>query len=179
VPEDLELIMKMDGQLAELLMNKLRSDFKIDEEGVMYLRCVKALYGHIEAARLFYDDLNQTLTEKMNFVRNRYDPCVYNKRMDCGIVTARTHVDDIKFSAVLEDELTKVIDDLKEHYKEITIHEEDSHDYLGMIMMHDIKDQKVTIDMRKYISDCLDGFQDQEPDEKIKTVNTPATDHLF
>ncbi len=99
--------------------------------------------------------------------------------MDCGIVTARTHVDDIKFSAVLEDELTKVIDDLKEHYKEITIHEEDSHDYLGMIMMHDIKDQKVTIDMRKYISDCIDEFQDQEPDEKIKTVNTPTTDNLF
>jgi hypothetical protein len=52
VPEDLELIVKMDGQLAEL-MNELRPDFKIDEGGVMYLQCVKALYGHIEAARLF------------------------------------------------------------------------------------------------------------------------------
>jgi len=88
-------------------------------------------------------------------------------------------VDDIKFSAVSEDELTKVIGGLKEHFKEITVHEEDSHDYLGMIMMHDVKDQMVTIDMRKYISECVDKFQDQEPDEKIKTVNTPATDNLF
>ena len=31
------------------------------------------------AARLFYDDFNQTLVKKMNFVRNSYDPCVYNK----------------------------------------------------------------------------------------------------
>ena len=107
VPEDLKLIVKMDRQLAEP-MNELRPDFKIDEEGVMYLRCLKALNGHIEAARLFYIDLNQTLTEKMNSARNRYDPCVYNKRMDSGIVTARTHVDDIKISVVSEDELTKV-----------------------------------------------------------------------
>jgi hypothetical protein len=84
VPEDLELIVKMDRQLAEL-MNEVRSDFKIDEEGVMYLQCVKALYGHREAARLFYDDLNRTLAKKMNFVRNRYNPCVYNKRTDSGI----------------------------------------------------------------------------------------------
>jgi len=44
----------------------------------------------------------------MNSARNRYDPCVYNKRMDSGIITARTHVDDIKISVVSEDELTKV-----------------------------------------------------------------------
>jgi hypothetical protein len=48
VPEDLELIVKMDGQLAEL-MNELNPNFKI-QEGVMYLRCIKALYGHVEAA---------------------------------------------------------------------------------------------------------------------------------
>jgi hypothetical protein len=41
---------------------------------------VKALYGHIEAARLFYNDLNESLTTKMGFKRNGYDPCVYNKK---------------------------------------------------------------------------------------------------
>ncbi len=46
VPENLELIVKMDGQLAEL-MNEVSPNFKIDKEGIMYLRCVKALYGHI------------------------------------------------------------------------------------------------------------------------------------
>jgi hypothetical protein len=40
VPEDLKLIVKMDRQLAEP-MNELRPDFKIDEEGVMYLRCLR------------------------------------------------------------------------------------------------------------------------------------------
>jgi hypothetical protein len=63
----------MDGQLAEL-MNELNPDFKKQVDGIMYLRCIEALYGHVEAARLFYDDLNKTLVEKMSFVRNRYDP---------------------------------------------------------------------------------------------------------
>lgn len=77
VPEDLERIVKMEGELAEL-MCKLEPSFQLDENGVLYLKCMKALYGHIEAARLFYDDLNETLTQKLGFKRNQYDPCIYN-----------------------------------------------------------------------------------------------------
>jgi hypothetical protein len=49
------------------------------------------------------------------------------------------------------------------------VHHKDSHDYLGMVMSHDVENKKVTIDMRK----CIQEFQDQEPDERIKLVNTP------
>lgn len=57
VPDDMELIVKMKGELADLYcelnpnMNNMR-----DENGVLYLTCRKALYGRIEEARLFYDD---------------------------------------------------------------------------------------------------------------------------
>ncbi len=53
MPGDLELIVKMDGELAETFVD-LNPDFKLEEYGVLYLRCDKALYGHIEAVRLFY-----------------------------------------------------------------------------------------------------------------------------
>jgi hypothetical protein len=33
------------------------------------LRCKKALYGHIEAARLFYDDLDFTLQQEKVYAR--------------------------------------------------------------------------------------------------------------
>jgi hypothetical protein len=66
VPDDLELIVKMEGELAELFA-ELNPEFKLDEDGVLYLRCLMALYGHIEAARLFYDELDNSLTTKMNF----------------------------------------------------------------------------------------------------------------
>ena len=37
----------MDGQLAEL-MNELNPDFKKQEDGIMYLRCIEALYEHVD-----------------------------------------------------------------------------------------------------------------------------------
>lgn len=36
IPDDLELIVKMEGKLTTL-MNELCDDFKVDENGVMYL----------------------------------------------------------------------------------------------------------------------------------------------
>jgi hypothetical protein len=55
---------------------------------------------------------------------------------------------------------------MKEIYEEITVHAEDSHDYLGMIMTHDVKNKKVKIDMKRYIWECIDEFEENEPDEK-------------
>ena len=55
---------------------------------------------------------------------------------------------------------------MKEIYEEITVHAEDSHDYLGMIMTHDVKNKKVKIDMKRYICECIDEFEENEPDEK-------------
>jgi hypothetical protein len=86
VPEDMELIVKMEGELAQL-MCELDPELEVDKNGMLYLRYVKALYGHIEAARLFYGDLNTSLTSVMGFKRNRYDPCIYNKQTAEGIVT--------------------------------------------------------------------------------------------
>ena len=55
VPEELDLILKMEGELAELFA-ELNPEFKLNEEGILYLRCQTAQYGHIEAARPFNED---------------------------------------------------------------------------------------------------------------------------
>jgi hypothetical protein len=65
---------------ANGIVQKINPTLKPDANGIVYLKCIKALYGHIEAARLFYNDLNKNIQEKMNFQQNRYDPCVYNKK---------------------------------------------------------------------------------------------------
>ncbi len=64
--ENMELIVKMEGELADLIC-ELDPRYKLDEYGMLYMKCVKALYGHIEAARFFYDDLNKCLGERMGF----------------------------------------------------------------------------------------------------------------
>jgi hypothetical protein len=77
VPEDLDLIVKMEGDLTRIYC-QLNPKFAIEEKGALYLKCLKALYGHIEAARSFYNKLDYSLTERVFFMRNKYDPCVYN-----------------------------------------------------------------------------------------------------
>ncbi len=180
VPEDMELVVKMDEELADLFceLNPALNEIR-DENGVLYLRCKKALYGHIEAARLFYNDLNVSLTEKMGFKRNAYDPCIYNKLTEKGIITVRTHVDDLKVSSKSRQLLEDFIRELTAIYKEITVHRGSSHDYLGMVMTYNKEDQSVTIDMERYIKASIIEFEDENPEVKLTDVVTPAMANLF
>ena len=46
---------------------------------------------------MLYNDLDYSLTKRMNFLRNKYDPCVYNRKNEDGAVTTiEPHVDDLK-----------------------------------------------------------------------------------
>jgi peptide methionine sulfoxide reductase MsrA len=155
----MELVVKMDGELAAAFA-ELNPEFQPDEQEVLYLRCLKALYGHIEAARLFYDELNNSLINKMKFTRNRYDPCVYNTQTEDGMVTIKTHVDNLKVSSKAKKQIQEVIDQLKEIYKELTVNEKNIHDYLGMIMEHDREASSLKINMRTYIEGTILGFHD-------------------
>jgi hypothetical protein len=99
VPEGMELMVKMTGELAQIMV-EINPSMECDEQGTIYLKCIKALNGHIEAARLFYDDLNYSIQHKMGFKQNQYDPCVYNRGSNKEEdVTIRVHVDDLKFSS--------------------------------------------------------------------------------
>ncbi len=75
--------------------------------------------------------------------------------------------------------LNQIHIDLKNIYEEITVNEEESHDYLGMILTHDRENQVIDVDMRKYIMSCVEEFHKDEPDERICLVITPATNFLF
>ena len=75
--------------------------------------------------------------------------------------------------------MNEFVEKLKEIYKGITMSEEMSHNYLGMIMTHNREKQTVDIDMKKYIAPCVEEFQKDEPDEEIRLVNTPATNFPF
>jgi hypothetical protein len=122
---------------------------KPDDNGVVYLKCIKALYGHIEAARLFYNDLNETIKKKLNFQQNRYHPCVYNKRTQDGIVMNWVLVDDLKISSRSKEQLDWTIKKLKEVYGEITEHHGEEHDYLGMILTYELEKKRIILNMKK------------------------------
>jgi len=55
------------------------------------------------------------------------------------------------------------------------VHEGDIHDYLGMVMEHNRASKTVKINMSKYVQETIEAFKEEEPEERLKIVNTPAT----
>jgi len=178
VPNNMELIVKMTGELAQI-MCEIDPDLKQDQRGIIYLKCVKALYGHIEAARLFYDDLNKTIQDVMGFKQNRYDPCIYNKETAEGTVMIRVHVDDLKISSKSKEQLDMTITKLKEVYGEITVHHGNEHDNLGMILVYHPEEKKITLNMKNYMKSIIEEFEQVNSNDTVKQVKTPASYNLF
>jgi len=63
---------------------------------VLYVHLLKALYGTLQAALLFWENRSGFLIEELGFEANPYDSCVVNKTVNGKQCTAMWHVDDIK-----------------------------------------------------------------------------------
>ena len=78
--------MWIDGAMAELLLeidHDMYHQHMSKEKGkpVIYVELLKALYGTLRAARLFWETLSRKLQE-WGFTLNPYDSCVANKYVD-------------------------------------------------------------------------------------------------
>jgi hypothetical protein len=75
----------------------------------------------------FYSDLNESLTKQNEFKRNRYDPCICNKRTKDGAMAIQAQVDNLKVfpkssKQLASKQLEKIIQDLRDFYGEIMAH---------------------------------------------------------
>jgi len=80
---------------------------------VLYVKLNKALYGTLQAALLFWQDLTSALS-KWGFKLNPYDQCVANKTINGKQCTILWHVDDLKISHVDPQVVTDLIDKLED-----------------------------------------------------------------
>ena len=172
---------KFEGEIAEMLVKldpKLYRKFIKDEHGkpVLYVELLKALYGTMRAALLFWKKLSSQLVE-WGFVINPYDWCVANKMINGKQCTILWHVDDLKISHVDAAVNTEVIEMInKEFGKEapLTVNRGKIHDYLGMTLDF-TEDGKVKIKMLDYVEKMLA----ETPKEMDGKAPTPAANHLF
>jgi hypothetical protein len=145
-------------------------------EKVLYVELLKALYGTLRAARLFWEKLRGKLLEQ-GFEANPYDSCVVNKMIGGKQCTIGWHVDDLKISHVDSKVVDHVIDMLEDEFgKEapMNISRGKVHDYLGMILDFS-KSGEVTVDMIDYIKSILAEM----PQEMIGSARTPAGDNCL
>jgi hypothetical protein len=166
------IFMHIEPILASLLVI-IDPSFKIflREDGSMIVELLKALYGCVESANLWYKLLSSILIAD-GFIANPLDACIYNKLVNGLQITVAIYVDDLFVSSKSLEAIVALEDLLINKFTDITIHSGDIHSYLGMTWDFSFP-KSVSITMEAYIYDIL------ELADIHGTVKTPATDKLF
>jgi hypothetical protein len=107
-------------------------EFVMYENGkkVLDLHLLKALYGCVVSALLWYEFFSGTL-QKMGFELNPYDPCVANKWIGGKQCTVAWYVDDNKISHVAPKVVTEVIRIIEESFGIMSVTRGKVHEFLG------------------------------------------------
>jgi hypothetical protein len=176
--DDPPIWMKLDQFLTAVLI-RLDNTYEqyVRPDGTCIVRLKKSLYGTIQAARAWYDKLASDL-ERLGFIRNSMDMCVFNrKEKDGSQTTICTHVDDLFISAATEEAIDIIITQLDNIYSDeqgkITIQRGKKIEYVGMVFIFN-NNRSVSVTMDGYIFDLLDGLNNI-----TGVVGTPATNNLF
>ena len=140
---------------------------------VLYLRLLKALYGCVQSALLWYDLFTSKLKER-GFTLNPYDPCVANCIIRGKQCTVGWYVNDTKISHVDPEVVDEVVAAIETNFGKMTVTRGRKHTFLGM----DIEfngNGTVTIAMDSYIRDAIKEFGE----DVSSPASTPGGQGLF
>ncbi len=175
--------MKITGVLVDMLVElnpQLYGPYVVYEKTrkVLYVRVLRAIYGMLEAALLWYKKFRNEL-EQEGFVFNPYDPCVANREQKGSQHTLLFHVDNLKSSHKdprVNNEFEEWLQKNYGQHARVVNHHGKIHKYLGMEIDYS-KKGKVIFGMIKYVKNMIYDFP-----HKLKSINTamtPAGNGLF
>jgi len=133
---------------AEFLEGALKRGEKV------YIRMKKSCYGTKQAARNWYEKLNQILNS-MGFEASELDPCMYIKRDGNDFMIIVCYVDDIMGTGTNEKMFGDLIAGLKKELEIVTLGEITG--CLGMIVTRD-SDGSILLNNEIYIDNMLETF---------------------
>jgi hypothetical protein len=180
---DEDVHVRFTGTTVDLLLDidpAMYGPYVVEERGerVMYVELLKALYGTLRAARLFWEKMRSQMIDHWGFTPNQYDPCVCNKMVNGKQLTVAWYVDDIKISHMDKEVVDNFIRQLEEEFgKEapMNISRGKVHDYLGMIL-----DFRTPGELRVDMVDYVKGILSEVPEDMRKgRASSPAANHLF
>jgi hypothetical protein len=171
------VIMKFVGPSVRMLckLNPDHERFVTVENGVevLYVRLIKALYGCVKSALLWYELFVGNLKD-MGFELNPYDSCVANCMIEGKQCTVAWYVDDTKISHVNPDVVTRVILELEKRFDKMTVTRGREHTFLGMRIRYTDENTAV-ITMKDYLEEAIteSGLDISRP------ASTPANRTIF
>jgi len=180
---DERVLMKIQGVLVNLMIEldpSLYGPKVVQENGkrIIYVMVLRAIYGMMEAALLWYKKFRGELEEK-GFVFNPYDPCVANMDVKSSQQTIIFHVDDLKSShqdPKVKKKKKKWLNKKYGEHGKVTSKRGKQHEYLGMTLNFEEKGA-VKIEMMRYVEDMFKSFPIHFTDKQVAT--TPAGYRIF
>jgi hypothetical protein len=144
---------------------------------VLYVQLLKALYGTLQAALLFYQKLKKDL-ESIGFDINPYNPCVANRIVNGKQHTVTWHVDNLKPTHVDSKVNYNFLKWLESTYSDsklapVKVTGGKIHDYLAMKLDY-ATEVTPKIDMIDYVNNMVEDFP-----EVITKLNYPWNENLF
>jgi len=173
MPESEEVLMRLDPYITRVL-TKIAPEYEEfrDEKGRAVVKLKKALYGCIQSAKLWYEELTGQLM-KIGFSKNRMDECVLNRvERDGTQTTVGIHVDDMFVSNAHEYNIDQLVMQLNDVYDGLSVCRGRKLNYLGMHMDF-TRSKHARIDMNTYIDELLTFT------ETTGVAKTPASSCLF
>ena len=180
---DEKVIMKITGRLVDYLVEiapKTYAKYVVYENGrkVLYVEVLRALYGMLISAMLWYNKFRSDL-EEIGFEFNPYDPCVANRIVKKKQHTVRFHVDDLLSSHVdsrVNDKFLKWLEHNYGEHGKVKVTRGKVHEFLGMSFDFRTKG-KLKVDMSKYMKKMYEDFEQKYVLKNAAVL--PAANDLF
>jgi len=172
------VLLKLVGEAVDIIcqVNPKYEKFVVIENGkkVLYLQLLKALYGCVQSALLWYNLFTNTLV-RMGFKLNPYDLCVTNSQIKGKQCTVAWYVDENKISHVDDTVVTDIIEKIEAKVGKMTVTRGKHHVFFGMDITFINNDGTVTILMKEYLKEAIanSGM------DASKVAPTPAKKDLF
>ena len=116
--------MKFQGATVDIMceIDPTMEEFVVIEQGqrTLYVQLMKALYGCVQSALLWYQMFSTTLID-MGFKLNPYDLCVANATINGKQCTVLWYVDDNLISHVDPKVVTSIIKKIEDRFGKMTV----------------------------------------------------------
>lgn len=164
--------MRLDKTMSEYMIkiNPKYGRFR-EANGTITVLLKKALYGCVESASLWYQNLSKSL-KGLGYERNESDICVYNRSSNGVQCTVCIHVDDLLITSLSEKMIQELTEGLRQRYGEITLRHGPMLNYLG-ISVDLTHTGEARLTMAGYIEEVL------STSGVTGVARTPALDNLF
>lgn len=155
----------LNGDLVEDVVMEQPEGFVIKGKEDKVYTLNKSIYGLKQAAKCWYDKINEVLVRKMHFQKSSVEPCVYFRYERKQLTIIALYVDDIL--------LFSPSNQIKKEIKERLMREFEMkdlgkvHEFLGMRVC--TENDVITLDQTVYIKSVLKRFQMED----CKPVSTP------